>query len=130
MQKLCVLHISSVKKEKSGGVGFVVPNYVYYQNKYAKTALLDIQNSYSKYKNNMIFKFNKYSFISSLPSPFNNPDIVIFHEVYKKEYLKLYKECISCGIPYIVPHGCMTKYAQKSKIIKKQLVIFCFLRNF
>ena len=131
MRRLKILHISCVDNEQIGGVGFVVPKYIEYQSKYAETALYDIKNTYIKSKISNRFTLDNYNSISQLPKPFDTPDLVIFHEVYKKEYIALYKECLKKDIPYIVvPHGCLTKNAQKNKYIKKKIGNLLLFKNF
>ena len=131
MKKMKIIHISCIDNERVGGVGFVVPEYVEYQSKYAFTMLYDINNVYLQNKKITRYIYNDYDTISKLPSPYNQPDLVVFHEVYKKEYIKLYKECINRGIPYIiVPHGCITKNAQKIKYIKKKIGNILLFKKF
>ena len=51
---------------------------------------------------------------------FENPDIVIFQECYRKVYLDLVKGINAKGIPYvIIPHGELSEEAQKKKHLKK-----------
>ena len=69
--------------------------------------------------------------IKKLPEPFNKPDIVVIHEVYYKEYLKIGKNLKKNGIPYIiVPHGCLTVSAQNKKKIKKIVANFLLFNKF
>lgn len=129
---MSILHISSILDENNGGgVMNVVPNFVKYQSNYVNTALLDINSTYNKYTDINIFKYCKYKNINALPEPFNHPNLVVFHEVYKKEFIKLYKECIKLNIPYVVvPHCCMTKYAQSRKKLKKIIGNIFLFNNF
>ena len=65
---------------------------------------------------NAIYNGTDYATISELPEPFNNPDLVVFEEVYKLEYIKLYNECLRKKIPYVViPHGCLVEIEQRNK---------------
>ena len=122
--KITILHVLFVSNNKSSGVRNVVPKHVEYQNKYANVALLNCNNSEVEESEG---KFNVYKLselkdgkISNLPTPYNKPDIVVFHAIYYPQYINLYKQLKIAGIPYIVvPHGSLTKEAQKQKRYKK-----------
>ena len=118
---MVILNISNVPDNPCNGVSNIVPQIVNWQNKCdAESALVNICGKLSgcdfqfEYKNN--FEINK------LPEPFNKPDIVVFHEVYKKQYPKIAKEIEKLQIPFvIIPHGSLTKEAQSKKKIKKTI---------
>lgn len=125
-----VLHITSITHPQGNGVAVAVSNFIKYQSELTEVAIYNIESDIDE-KNVISFNYNKYKSISSLPSGFSNPDLVVFNEVYKKEYLKLYKECISKNIPYIIiPHGCLVKKAQNNKKIKKKIANFLFFNSF
>lgn len=66
-----------------------------------------------------------------LPSPFNNPDIVIFHGIWIKEYVTIAKELRNCHIPYIiVPHGSLTRIALQIKRMKKIMARMLFFNSY
>ena len=116
---MVILNISNVPDNPCNGVSNIVPQIVNWQNKCgAESALINTCGELSgcdfqlEYKNN--FEINK------LPEPFNKPDIVVFHEVYKKQYPAIAKRLLKANIPYIiVPHSCLTKAAQNKKRLKK-----------
>ncbi len=122
--KLVILHILFVSKNKSSGVRSVVPKHLEYQQEYAHVALLNCNDSDVDEAKG---KFNVYNLnelkdrnINNLPEPFNKPDLVVFHSIYYPEYIALYKQFKKAQIPYvIVPHGSLTKQAQKQKRYKK-----------
>ena len=117
---MVILHVSDYVVNKSSGVSVVVPQHVFWQQKCfdVQVALLDMKNNVIDDRINVFHEKT----IMDLPKPFNNPDLVVFHEVYKISYIKLYKECKKYNIPYvIIPHGCLTKSAQKRHKIKKIL---------
>lgn len=133
MDKIVILHICSIDNSKYNGVSNVVPKHFKYQTKLENVGLLNctsiVINELNGYDN--VFMFNKYKKISELPMPYNNPDIVIFHEVYKPKYLLFYLELKIRKIPYIViPHGCLTESAQKKKKIKKRIFNSIFFDKF
>ena len=116
-----ILQISCIDNLKSNGVVTALTSYLKYENKYAEVAIYNLRSEIivDGIPN---FSYRDYKTISGLPNGFNNPDIVVFNEVYKKEYIKLYKECLKNNIPYvIIPHGCLVKLAQKKKYLKKKI---------
>lgn len=69
--------------------------------------------------------------IKSLEKPFNNPDLVIFHEIYRYPYIKIYKELVDNNIPYIIiPHGSLNKRAQSKNKIKKVIGNILLFKKF
>lgn len=128
-KKLTILHVISVDNPEGNGVYAAVKNYIKYENKMAKVGLLDIKGKILDINNT--FNYKDHRSISSLEGPFKQPDIVIFNEVYVKEYIQLYKECLKRKIPYIIiPHGCLTRSAQKRKYIKKAVANVLVFNNF
>ena len=125
-----ILHITSITSSKTSGVYHAVSKYLYYEKKYSNVAVLNVQEQL-EISGVSSYNYQEYNTISKLPLPFNKPDIVIFNEVYKKEYIKLYKECIKNNIKYIIiPHGCLLKEAQNRKKIKKMVANIIIFNNF
>lgn len=121
-----ILHIASLDNNRANGVSIVVPEHVKNQGKIEKLALLncsgitlDLSNeeiNYEMYDKNHCPDGN----ISSLPKPFNRPDLVVFHGVYYYYFIKVTRYLVKHDIPYIVaPHGSLTSFAQRKKYIKK-----------
>ena len=124
-----ILHIVDVKDTKSNGVAVAVSNYVKFENKKTNVAIYNLDAIVGGSYNN--FSYEKYKRIEELPSPFNKPDLVIFNEIYKPKYIKLYKECIKLHIKYvIIPHGSLVKEAQKKSKIKKIIGNFFLFNRF
>lgn len=123
-----ILHIMKVRRVECNGVATSVLSQLKYENKIEEVALFDLNNNVIDEYEYPVFNIKKYSTISSLPNNWNKPDLVIFNEIYKKEYLFLYKECLKNNIPYIIiPHGGLVKKAQHTKFLKKKLAnIFLF----
>ena len=123
-KKIVILHILFVSNNKTSGVRNIVPKHLEYQAHIANVALLNCNNTEVEEADG---KYNVYKLeeiqnkeIKNLPEPFNNPDLVVFHAIYYSQYINLYKQCKKNNIPYIiVPHGSLTKQAQKQKWIKK-----------
>lgn len=124
-----ILHVTSVANPDGNGVAVAVKNYFDYEKTSADVAVYNLESNFLKSK----FSYNttKYQNISSLPNGFNKPDLVVFNEVYKKEYIRLYKECEKKGIAYIIiPHGCLTREAQKKSWLKKKIANPLFFNGF
>ena len=127
---MVILHIAHINNSTYSGVSVVVPLHMKFQNEYATTGLLNINNQ-AIHSLNSIMSYNDNFDINKLPTPYNKPDIVIIHEVYYKEYLKIWKNLKQNHIPYIiVPHGCLTAAAQNKKKIKKIIANTLCFRKF
>lgn len=118
---MIILHITDVLKAKGNGVAVAVNDYIKYESEYCKIGLFNlndkIENTYCE-----TFSLEDASKIEKLPEPFCKPDLVVFNEVYKPKYLKLYKECLRRNIKYIIiPHGCLVNESQKKHRLKKIL---------
>ena len=116
---MVILHITSITHPEGNGVAVAVRNYVQYENSKVKVALYNIEGNLTNTACPN-FNYKEYKTINMLPKPFCNPDLVIFNEVYKFEYIRLYKECLKRKIKYIIiPHGCLVKNSQKKHKLKK-----------
>ena len=101
------------------GVQVVVPQHLCAQGRYANVALVNISNVKMGGDIRQI-EYNESFSISSLEAPFNRPDVVVFHECYRIQYIKIARELCSMGVPYvIIPHGELSNDAQKKKYLKK-----------
>ena len=121
---MIVLYIGGINDNRSAGPNINIPQNVFYGSKYAE---IGIVNCYET-KNNIILKHKNYFSkeklvnydVKSLPKPFNNPDIVVFEEVYRTFYVKVAKKLVKYGIPYVItPRGSITFHAQQRKKLKK-----------
>lgn len=126
---MVIVHIANIDTSIIGGVQIAVPKMVKAQSSYAKVCLLnthgDLIDDIETIKHNGTFAIEK------LPEDYRNPDIVVFHEVYRFEYISIYKELLKHEIPYvIVPHGCLSKKAQQKKRLKKIAANIIFFNKF
>lgn len=118
---MIILHITDIMKPQGNGVAYAVSAYLKYEGEVATVASYNLDKDILA-DNSQCFNYSNFKAIEDLPEPFNNPDIVIFNEVYKPKFLKLYKECLRKEIPYvIIPHGCLTRESQRKKILKKKI---------
>ena len=112
-----ILHIASITNSKFTGVSVVVPQHVINQSKIANVKFLNIRNiKIDNLENQLDYQ---ESFDENI---LTNIDLVIFHEAYRFEYLKIGKILRNKKIPYIIiPHGELSDIAQHKKYLKKKI---------
>lgn len=126
-----ILYISKIDGRPWIGPTYSVPNQVAAQSQYdnvfwynivdsgedAGKENLKIWRELNYYHDLKDFPSQK---INDLPSPFNNPDLIIMEQGYPFAKDKIRREVFKSEIPYIiVPRGELTTTAQKKKKIKK-----------
>ena len=129
---MIIIHIACVHDNPFAGVVKAVPQHVIAQQDFADVAYINIDNITDDSVKHQ-FKYKRGMYVKDLLSPFNNPDIVVFHELYHQEFLHFSHELNKRNIPYVViPHGCLSRVAQHKKWIKKKLgnlYFFSFLHK-
>ncbi|CUP17181.1 glycosyltransferase [Clostridium disporicum] len=126
MTKFIVLHVGYNSGNKASGAEVAITKSLTFQQKYCICALLNLSSK--KINEFTSYSYEEFKMIELLPIPFNKPNIVVFHELYRSEFLKIYRECKKKHIPYIIiPHGGLSYTAQKTKAIKKKVAnLFLF----
>ena len=127
---MVILHVAQLYNNPCSGVEVVVPKHIIKQQEKEKVALINLSSVNIEGVNNQ-FSFCRLKNLDGLPKPFDKPDLVVFHEVYKPGFLRIAKYFKNLKIPYIVvPHVCLTLNAQKIKRLKKRIANFLFFNSF
>lgn len=118
---MVILHIANIDPAILGGVQVAVPWMVQAQSAYATVGLMNTNGT----------AVPGVTMVRDFEAPFDRPSLVVFHELYRPEFLRISKDLKKKGIPYvIVPHGGMTRQAQKRKALKKIVANRLLFRSF
>lgn len=126
-----ILHIASITEFAYSGVCVVVPKHVIEQSRVANVAFINVNNQRIEELKNYQIDYKSPFSIGNIYAEYIRPDIVIFHECYRVEYLKIYPILLKENIPYIIiPHGELSVEAQKHKLIKKKIANILLFNRF
>lgn len=132
---MIILHIASIANNTLTGVNAAVPQHVLSQGQFADVGFMNVRNIAIDALNNLPpDRKLQYSYpfvLHNLPKPFNKPDLVVFHECYRIEYLQISNCLLRYKIPYvIIPHGELSKMAQRRKHLKKAIANLLLFNRF
>lgn len=121
-----ILYLSHLSGNLYAGPTYSVPKQIEYQSKIDNVFWYNaIKTDIDKWKSyNYYHDLSDYpnETIRDLPSPFNNPDIIVVELFYNMARSPLLRELINSKIRYvIIPRGELTKQAQKRKRLKKSI---------
>jgi len=131
---MVILHIAAIENNPFNGVCVAAPQHVISQKEYADVGFINIKNieieELKQYPGTQM-SFVKPFDIKKLSKPFDNPDIVVFHECYRPDYLRIAKNLRKNKIPYVdMPHGELRVEAQKKKHFKKVMANLLLFNDF
>lgn len=126
---MVVIHIAHIDPSVLGGVQVVAPQHVMAQSRIADVALLNTHGE--AFEGITMLPVKKQFSLQDFQPPFDAPDLVVFHEIYRVEFLHIYRKLKKQGIPYlIVPHAGLTRHAQHIKRLKKTVANLLLFRKF
>ena len=127
---MVILHIASIDDSLYSGVCVVVPQHILHQQILVDVGFVNVRNVKIEGIKNQ-FEFRKKFNVSDLPKPFLEPDLVVFHEVYRPAFLKIANDLSKRRVPYIIiPHGSLTREVQSQRKLKKMIGNFLLFNKF
>ncbi|QPI86178.1 glycosyltransferase [Rhodobacterales bacterium HKCCA1288] len=124
-----ILHVSGYCLSESNGVGRLLLELIYEQNKNIPDSKIDLLLTQDQILNDL--KFDVYFYSQVTKKFFKSYDLVVFHGVYFLNYYFISQIIKNYNIPYLIkPHSSLVVAAQKKSYIKKCLYYLFILKNF
>ncbi len=118
---MVILHVAMIRNSPFNGVCVAVPQHLKSQAEFAQVALLNVEDVKIDGVEKQ-FSYTKDFDVRALEAPFNNPDLVVFHELYNLKYLSICKNLKKNRIPYVIlAHGELRAEAQRQSKWKKRI---------
>lgn len=129
-----ILYISHLTTNKSEGPNNSVPAQVKAQSNYDNVFWWNLTEAVQDHWLDTGLFHGVKEFpnkaISSLPKPFNNPDLVVFESFYYLDDVFHSWECLRRKIPYVITtRGALTWQGQAQKQLKKRVANFLLFRS-
>lgn len=129
-----ILYLSAIAGRKHAGPTYSVPKQIQAQSKIDSVYWVNLcqVEDESMFDQNMYhFSYPKNFKLEQLPAPFNHPDIVIFEEFFKKEFVFVSRQIKKAKVPYVIIPRCqMTKKYLENKKYKKLIFSAIFFSKF
>ncbi len=131
-----IVFISNLSSVKSLGPSWSVPARVKAQEKIDDVLWVNCTDAYIEHWSEVgcfhnLSEYGGKLTLSSLPSEYQNPDLVVFEDFYYPNCIKFHFELLKSKIPYIiVPRGALTSPAQNKKWFKKRIANFLMFSHF
>ena len=127
---MVILHIAIINEDPFNGISVAVPKHVIAQQSLAQVGFVNIRNVRFEGIENQ-FEYTDNFKVASLTEPFSTPDIVVFHDMYSVDCLRIAEELNRRKIPYVIlPHGALTSEAQSKKRLKKLVANLLLFNRF
>ena len=119
-----IVYLSHVTNVISQGPNYSVPAQINAQSEYDNVFWWNLTEAKQDFwlETGLFHGIDEYNVkeISSLPAPFNKPDLVVFESLYYWDDIIFAKQCKKSHIPYVVvPRSALTKQGQSQKHLKK-----------
>lgn len=130
-----ILYITKLTGKLWAGPNYSVPAEIAYQSKYDNVCWYNINEVELPEWRSREYFYNAKDIPSGrlrdLPSPFCNPDLVVFEEPYNFVFSLIVGDVKRKNIPYvIVPRSTYTESAQKHRRVKKAVGNIIFMNKF